>query len=268
MRTARTRLDRFISARSGVSRRGVRQLLAQGRVSVDGSPATTINQVIGEFSRVVMDEQVLQANTPVYLMLHKPVGVVSATRDDHHPTVIDLLHRADRCSLHIAGRLDFNSSGLLLLTNDGRWSRRLSSPDAGIYKRYRVKVEQPLGRDYIEAFAAGMQFDYEGITTRPARLRIISDHVAEVALVEGRYHQIRRMFGRFNNRVLALHRFAVGNLQLDPTLQPGQSRALNPLELDNSAAKSMAEQATRDDGHGSCEIPEPVCSGRGRLTGR
>jgi len=241
VRTARTRLDRFISARSGVSRRGVRQLLAQGRVSVDGRPATAINQVIGEFSRVVMDEQVLQANTPVYLMLHKPVGVVSATRDDHHPTVIDLLHRADRCSLHIAGRLDFNSSGLLLLTNDGRWSRRLSSPDARIYKRYRVTVEKPLGPHYVDAFARGMYFPYEGITTRPARLTIISEHIAEVWLLEGRYHQLRRMFGRFDNRVVALHRFAVGNLQLDPTLQSGQSRALSPLELDNSAAESLAE---------------------------
>jgi 16S rRNA pseudouridine516 synthase len=231
MRTARTRLDRFISARSDVSRRAVRQLLAQGRVRVDGRPATAINQIIDEFSQVVMDEQVLQANTPVYLMLHKPVGIVSATRDDRHRTVIDLLDRADRDSLHIAGRLDFNSSGLLLLTNDGRWSRRLSAPDSGIYKRYRVTVERPLEPHYIEAFARGMYFEFEGITTRPAPLSIISEHLAEVWLLEGRYHQLRRMFGRFDNRVVALHRFAVGELQLDPGLQPGQSRELTALEL-------------------------------------
>jgi 16S rRNA pseudouridine516 synthase len=245
VRAARTRLDRFISAHSGVPRREVRLLLAQGRISVDGSPGISINQPIGEFSRVELDQQVLQANAPVYLMLHKPTGIVSATRDDRHHTVIDLLERPDRSSLHIVGRLDINSSGLLLLTNDGRWSRQLSAPQANIYKHYRVTVERPLDAGYIEAFARGMYFDYEGITTRPAGLRIISEHVAEVALVEGRYRQIRRMFGRFDNRVLALHRFAVGNLQLDPTLQPGHSRELTGRELDDiNAGRDGARQRT------------------------
>lgn len=230
MRSSRTRLDRFLITRAGMNPREVRPLLATGRVRVDGVPATGISQVIDEFSRVQLDECVLQARQGVYIMLHKPVGVVSATRDAKHRTVIDLLARADRDSLHIAGRLDYNSSGLLLLTNDGRWSRRLNAPANDVPKRYLVTLEQPVTADYIKAFAQGMFFPYEGITTRPAQLRIIDSHTAEVVLFEGRYHQIKRMFGRFRNRVVTLHRLAVGNLALDPALAPGQYRELTQRE--------------------------------------
>lgn len=224
-------MDRFIGKHRGINRRQVRLLLAQGRVLVDGQSATDIAQVIGQFSRVTLDNEVLQANAPIYIMLNKPIGVVSATTDEHHKTVIDLLERDDRTELHIAGRLDFNSSGLLLLTNDGQWSRRLSSPEQNISKLYRVALEKPVTDEYIQAFAKGMYFAFEGITTRPATLRILSHHIAEVTLVEGRYHQIRRMFGRFDNRVLELHRLAIGTIQLDPTLAAEQSRDLTAKEI-------------------------------------
>jgi 16S rRNA pseudouridine516 synthase len=233
MQSKTARLDRFLSSRAGISRRDVRPILAQGRVTVDGAIATRINQVIGEFTHVLLDNEVLQARLPVYIMLHKPTGVVSATRDERHKTVIDLLDHEDKSGLHIAGRLDLNASGLLLLTNDGRWSRRLSSPQCNVGKLYRVTLEKSITVDYVEAFAEGMYFAYEGITTRPAILRIIDDHHAEVTLVEGRYHQIKRMFGHFQNRVLQLHRIAIGNLPLDSTLDAGQSRELTALEVDS-----------------------------------
>jgi len=160
-----------------------------------------------------------------------PAGVVSATKDQHHQTVIDLLNCVDADNLHIVGRLDFNSTGLLLLTNDGRWSRNLTLPEKKVSKRYRVTLQYPITQAYVRAFAEGMYFSYENITTRAAKLYIINEYVAEVRLVEGRYHQIKRMFGRFNNPVLALHRIAVGNLMLDVTLLPGQSRSLTASEL-------------------------------------
>jgi 16S rRNA pseudouridine516 synthase len=235
MHSKRTRLDRFISTRTGIKRSDVRLILAQGRLLVDGKTATSIDQPIDQFSHVEMDDQILQAEQPVYVMMNKPVGVVSATKDDRHPTVIDLLDRADRHQLHIVGRLDFNSSGLLLLTNDGRWSRQLSLPQQKVAKVYRVRLANRIGLDvrdeYIEAFAQGMYFPFEDITTRPAVLKIISDHVAEVTLVEGRYHQIKRMFGRFRNPVVELHRLAVGDLVLDDELAPGQSRELSAQEI-------------------------------------
>lgn len=237
MQSKYARLDRFISKRTDIKRRDVRGALAQGRIRVDGIPACSINQRIGEFSHVVLDEQVLQAKLARYFMMNKPCGVVSATKDERHKTVLDLLSDADRAGLHIAGRLDFNSTGLLLLTNDGRWSRQLSTPEADICKSYRVTLEKPICDDYISAFAKGMFFPYEGITTKPAELSIVSDYVAEVCLVEGRYHQIKRMFGRFRNRVLELHRFAIGGLALDPSLALGQSRELTEWEVNNIGEK-------------------------------
>ncbi len=235
MRSKRARLDRFLCSKVGISRRSVRPLLAQGRVLVDGVLATDINQLVDEFTSVKLDAQLLQNKRPRYVMLHKPVGVVSATKDDKHKTVIDLLTQqgSDDCSdLHIVGRLDFNTSGLLLLTNDGRWSRRLTQPESKVAKHYRVTLEDPITPAYIDAFAEGMYFPYEDITTRPAELKIIGERVAEVSLVEGRYHQIKRMFGRFRNRVVALHRHSIGDLSLGDDLAEGQSRELADSEID------------------------------------
>ena len=231
----RARLDRFISEQVGVKRSDVRLLLAAGRINLDGFPAENVNQVIDQFTRVSVDDRVIQANTAQYVMLNKPAGVVSATRDDQHRTVIELLPPTLGSELHIAGRLDLNSTGLLLLTNDGNWSRGLALPERAVRKMYRVTLEKPLTQDYVEAFASGMYFAFEGITTRPATLKIISDYVAEVGLTEGRYHQIKRMFGRFRNPVRTLHRTAIGNLVLDPALDPGQSRDLTQAELENIA---------------------------------
>ncbi|PCJ37889.1 MAG: 16S rRNA pseudouridine(516) synthase [Cellvibrionales bacterium] len=231
MKSTRTRLDRFMSQHLGIKRQKIRLLLAQGRIVVDGCIAGDAQQTIHQFSHVIFDEQVLQDHKPYYVMMNKPKGVVSATKDQHHKTVIDLLKRKNCHTLHIAGRLDFNSTGLILLTNDGRWSRELSIPENKIYKCYRIEVEKPLDESYIRAFSQGIYFNYEGITTRPAALNIISSHICEVSLTEGRYHQIKRMFGQFQNKVLELHRLSVGNLSLDRHLLPGQSRELSKIEI-------------------------------------
>ena len=232
----RSRLDRFISEQFQISRRDVRLMLAQKRVLVDGEIATDIEQIIDKFSLICIDDKIVQDNLPRYIMLNKPVGVVSATKDKQHKTVVDLLpslksSRSEHASLHIVGRLDLNSSGLLLLTNDSRWSSYLTSPINKIEKKYRVTLENPLSPDYIEAFEQGMYFAFEDITTAPAKLEILSDHVALVSLTEGRYHQIKRMFGRFRNPVVKLHRLAIGALTLDQQLMPGDSRELSADEV-------------------------------------
>jgi len=227
----RARLDRFISAKTNINRKHVRLLLAQGLVEVDGQVARNIDQIIDEFSHISLEGKVLQANAPSYVMLHKPVGVVSATVDDKHKTVIDLLTRADKQQLHIVGRLDLNTSGLLLLTNDGRWSKRLMSPEHKVAKLYRVTLENPIDVSYIKAFFDGMYFEFEDITTAPVKLEIVDPHTALVTLMEGRYHQIKRMFGRFRNPVIGLHRISVGTIVLDPQLALGQSRELTAREI-------------------------------------
>ena len=233
MKSKRSRLDRYLSERLNINRKDVRLLIAQGRVWLDQQPANSIQQLVDEYTHVQFDKQILQANQPSYIQLHKPQGVVSATKDSKHTTVLDLLAPGFPHNLHIAGRLDFNSTGLLLLTNDGRWSRRLSEPEQGIKKRYTVTLDKPVTQTVIDTFTQGIYFAYEDITTRPVALTVMDNNAysAEVIMEEGRYHQIKRMFGHFQIEVLTLHRTAVGSLPLDPQLKPGQSRALNPQEV-------------------------------------
>ncbi|GGI88398.1 pseudouridine synthase [Shewanella hanedai] len=231
MESKRARLDRFISQHLQVNRKNVRLMLAKGQVKVDGELARDIDLIVDEFSHICVDDKVIQANQACYVMLHKPVGVVSATVDDKHKTVIDLLEWDNKESLHIVGRLDLNTSGLVLLTNDGRWSKRLMDPEHKVGKLYRVHLQNPLTSEYISAFEQGMYFEFEDITTLPAELEIIDSHTALVTLYEGRYHQIKRMFGRFRNPVIGLHRISVGNIMLDSELAVGQSRPLTGDEI-------------------------------------
>ncbi|WP_287815474.1 16S rRNA pseudouridine(516) synthase, partial [Pseudomonas sp.] len=176
--------------------------------------------------------QVLQAGRPArYFMLHKPMGCVSATVDAQHPTVLDLLDEPDKHELHLAGRLDYNTSGLMLITNDGQWSRRLTQPQTKLGKVYYVETEQVIDQRYVDTFAQGIYFSFEDLTTQPAELVVLGPHSARLTIVEGRYHQVKRMFGHFQNKVLRLHREQMGPLTLDPELSPGQYRALTAEEI-------------------------------------
>lgn len=231
MQSKRGRLDRYLGAKLQIPRKLVRDVLLAGRVRVDGQIVKEMDRQVDEFSHIQLDGQILQANSPIYIMLHKPIGVVSATKDDQHKTVIELLNCEQREELHIAGRLDLNSSGLLLLTNDSRWSEALMSPTQKVEKVYRVTLANPLTEDYIAAFAEGMYFGFEDIRTQAAKLTILDDHVAEVTLREGKYHQIKRMFGRFRNPVVGLHRLSIGDIVLDEQLAPGESRPLTTAEV-------------------------------------
>jgi 16S rRNA pseudouridine516 synthase len=231
MESKRGRLDRFISQQLQINRKNVRLMLARGQVKVDGELARDIDMIVDQFAHICVDDKVLQANQTSYLMLHKPVGVVSATVDDKHKTVLDLIECDNKESLHIVGRLDLNTSGLVLLTNDGRWSKKLMDPEHKVGKLYRVHLQNPLTNDYISAFEKGMYFEFEDMTTLPAELEIVDSHTALVTLYEGRYHQIKRMFGRFRNPVIGLHRISVGKIVLDSELTVGQSRALTMDEI-------------------------------------
>jgi len=226
------RLDRFLANQPHCSHRQARLLLASGQVQVNGQAVRDGTCDIRVFDHVALDGQTLQAGKAArFIMLHKPTGCVSATSDPQHPTVLDLLDEPDKAELHIAGRLDFNTTGLLIITNDGLWSRRLTQPESLLGKTYQVETEDPIDPICIERFAQGLYFRFENLTTRPAQLEILSPHLARLTLHEGRYHQVKRMFGHFNNKVTRLHRERMGPLTLDPQLQPGQYRALTPAEI-------------------------------------
>ena len=219
-----------------MGRKKARSLIAGKRVSVDGQSATDNLLDVDRFMSVEIDGCPIQAaERALYVMLHKPVGVVSATKDAGHETVIDLIDDPDRSTLHLVGRLDRNTSGLLLLTNDGRWSKALMDPVRKVPKIYHVTTIDPIRADAVEAFANGFYFHTEDLTTMPAKLEVINETEARVTLHEGRYHQIKRMFHRIGNRVVSLHREQVADLALPADLMPGQWR-----EISRSQAWSMA----------------------------
>lgn len=226
------RLDRFLSNLPRFNRSQARVLIAGGKVWVNHQPIYEGTHEVSPFDQIDLDGEQLQAAAPAYyLMLNKPAGYVSATQHAEHPTVLDLVPDALRAELHLAGRLDLTTTGLLILTNDGQWSRRLTNPGSALGKRYRVHTEQPITEQYSETFAQGLYFAYENLTTLPAHLEILSSHSAYLTLHEGRYHQVKRMFGHFQNKVMALHREAMGAIELDPSLASGQWRFLTADEI-------------------------------------
>jgi 16S rRNA pseudouridine516 synthase len=226
------KLDRLIAGYEAMGRQAAHHAIAARRVRVDGVCVADGHHPVDRFSLVELDDAVVQASErALYLMLHKPVGILSATKDDQHPTVIDLIDDPDKHTLHIAGRLDRSTSGLVLLTNDGRWSKRLMTAEEKVPKVYLVETLDPIAPDAVEAFALGFYFHTEDITTLPAELVLLGANQARLTLHEGRYHQVKRMFHRVGNRVVSLHRESIGTLALPANLPPGAWRALTLQEV-------------------------------------
>lgn len=222
------KLEDLIAKRLGVGTRGARALILGGRVAVAGEIAVDHRREISRFDEVLCEGAVVQAAMKrLHLMLHKPAGILSATSDPVHRTVLDLIDHPDKDTLHLAGRLDRSSTGLVLLTNDGRWSEALSDPATKVEKVYLVGTDRPIPMEAVERFAEGFWFATEGLTTRPAHLELLEECLARVTLVEGRYHQIKRMFHRIDGiRLTSLHRVRIGPHELPGDLAAGQWRVI------------------------------------------
>lgn len=226
------RLDKFLSQQLGISRALVARELRAKRVTVDDEVIRQgAFQLLPEH-QVRFDGNVLQQIlTARYFMLHKPQGYVCSTDDPDHPTLLYFIDEPVPDKLHAAGRLDIDTTGLVLLTDDGQWSHRLTSPRHHCEKDYLVTLEQPLAAETAERFAAGIMLRGEKLPTRPARLEALSPQRVRLTLSEGRYHQVKRMFAALGNRVIALHRERIGAIVLDAHLQPGEYRALTAEEI-------------------------------------
>ncbi len=226
------KLDRLVARHEGMGRNAARRHIAAGRVAVDGETVTRNDHEVDRFRGVALDGVIIRPpENALHILLHKPVGVVSATVDAGHRTVLDLIEHPEKHTLHIAGRLDRNTSGLVLLTNDGRWSKALMHPERKVPKVYRVETRDPIPAEAVRAFAEGFYFHTEDLVTLPADLVVVSERVARLTLHEGRYHQVKRMFHRIGNRVTALHRESVGNIRLAEDLAPGAWRFLTKEEV-------------------------------------
>lgn len=207
--------------------------MREGRIHVDGNAKVKAAQKISPQTIVTLDGQILQLPNPVYIMLNKPLGVVCTNSDATHPSVLDLLEGQPIESLQIAGRLDVDTTGLVLITDDGQWNHKITSPKRSTGKRYRVSTAEPINTSVIETFAKGILLRGETRETKPATLEILNTHLALLTITEGKYHQVKRMFAATGNKVTELHREAVGNIELDTILAPGKYRALTAHEISN-----------------------------------
>lgn len=225
------KLSRFLYHHTKHGKHEVRRVIASGSVMVNGAVERDSQREVDDFTHVTIGNSILRDTKPAYVMLHKPAGYLSATKDPEHRTVMELINVPE--TLHIAGRLDRASTGLLLLTNDGKWSRALTEPREGVPKTYLVTTAEPITKETSIHFQQGIYFAYEDLTTQSAELETLSELEARLTIHEGRYHQIKRMFHAVGNRVTSLHRESVGSIQLDPSLKLGEWRHLTEKEITN-----------------------------------
>jgi 16S rRNA pseudouridine516 synthase len=228
---AAVRLDKFIGHSSDLSRAQIQRAIRRGAVTVNGEPARKASEHIAVEDCVRLDGEVIAPPATRYLMLHKPAGYLCANDDGQHPTVLDLIELPNRYSLQIVGRLDLDTTGLLLLTDDGKWNHRITSPRSECTKTYRVTTADPINKQAAEHFRAGILLQGEKHPTRPAELEQLGDCEALLTIHEGKYHQVKRMFAAEGNRVVGLHREQIGPLQLDAGLAPGEYRFLSTEEV-------------------------------------
>ena len=229
------RLDKFLCETGFGTRSQVKVLLKKGLVTVNGVSVKRPEEKIEEERDLVVCNGKKAVYAPfVYLMLHKPAGVVSATEDRVERTVLDLLKEQDRRGLFPVGRLDKDTEGLLLLTNDGALAHELTSPKKHVDKTYYARIAGLVTEEHVERFREGLSIG-EKRPTLPAVLRILrSGEVSEVQVTirEGKYHQIKRMFEAVGFKVLYLKRLSMGSLKLDEHLKPGEYRPLTGQEIE------------------------------------
>ena len=225
------RLDRFLTESLGLTRSQAGRIIRSGEVLVNGMATKSAATQVDEQDVVELDGQRLQQTGPRYFMLHKPEGYVCSNDDPEHPTVLMLFDEPALNKLHCAGRLDLDTTGLLLVTDDGQWSHRITSPRHECAKTYRAWLADPVEPAVIEQFASGVQLRGERQLTRPAELELVTPTEALLTIHEGKYHQVKRMFAAVGNKVIRLHRERVGCLALGSELAPGQYRALTIEEI-------------------------------------
>lgn len=221
------RLDKFISESTAYSRKEIKALIKQNVVSVNGITAKRPEEKVGLADKVAINGEEISYQKFIYLIMNKPEGYISATEDKHYKVVTDLVPEEYRhYNVFPVGRLDIDTEGLLLLTNDGAFDHAVTSPKKNIYKRYFARLDRECDEDDINAFNAGMQF--KDFTAKPARLTICDNKKeAYVEIAEGKFHQVKRMFERVGKTVVYLKRVAIGGLELDSGMNPGEVREID-----------------------------------------
>ncbi|HIX60883.1 MAG TPA: pseudouridine synthase [Candidatus Halomonas stercoripullorum] len=228
------RLDRFLAETTELTRSLAKRAVQRGEVNVNGVRIKQAATQVAPTDRVEWQGQRLELVGLRYVMLHKPVDVECSARRGLYPRAVDLIDLPRPERLQVVGRLDVDTTGLVLLTDDGQWSHRITSPRRRCPKVYHATLADPLAGEAltqaVERFAEGILLEGEEKPTLPAKLAMQDSHTAELTIHEGRYHQVKRMFAALGNRVVALHRHSVGPLELGG-LEQGQWRELRDEEI-------------------------------------
>ena len=232
------RIDKYLAEMGQGTRSEIKKLIRSGRVMVDGETVKKPELKIDETTqKVSLEGKQIGYAKKEYYMLYKPAGVISATKDDRDKTVLDLITDKKRNDLFPVGRLDKDTEGLLLITNDGELAHRLLSPAHHVDKQYYALVEGELPADAVSQMEQGVTLE-DGTVTRPARLELLPEKEGEftktlLTIHEGKFHQVKRMFEALGCKVVFLKRLSMGNLVLDPELETGAYRPLTEGELKN-----------------------------------
>lgn len=227
------RLDKYLSNKGLGSRKEVKKYIEEGNVIINGKVVKKAKTIFDpkKDKLYIKNKDIIKDNY-IYLMMNKPKGVICQTKSLSRKTVIDLLdNNLKDKDLSPAGRLDLDTEGLVLLTNDGRFLQNIINPESNIYKKYYVKVDGNLEKEDIEQFKKGFYFKEEDHHTHPSKLEIIDPKTAFVYIKEGKYHQVKRMMKSCGKKVSYLKRVAIGDLNLDEDLKKGQYRHLTDEEL-------------------------------------
>lgn len=234
---AKMRLDKFISNMTKLSRSEAVERIYHNHVKVGGKikkdPALKIDP---EKDEVYLDNDKIEYEEFVYYVLNKPAGVVSATEDKKYKTVVDLIDTEREIAP--VGRLDIDTEGLMLLTDDGKLAHRLLAPKNHVDKVYYVEVEGQITEDAVKGFKEGLDYG-EDKPSKPGKLEIITPSSAYVTIHEGKFHQIKRMFAVYDLKVTYLKRIAMGNLTLDEALKPGEYRKICREDITGGATSHM-----------------------------
>ncbi len=227
------RLDKYLADMGIGTRSEVKGYIRKGRVKINGQVSKQPESKITSADKITFDERSISYIETEYFMLNKPAGVVSASRDKFASTVVDLIEEGKRKDLFPVGRLDKDTEGLLIITNDGELAHRLLSPRKHVKKLYFARVQGRVTEEDIKRFQEGMNLE-EDFTTLPAELKIIKageESEVHVTISEGKFHQIKRMFEAVGKEVLYLKRLQMGTLALDESLKPGEYRKLTDEEI-------------------------------------
>ncbi|WP_245849859.1 pseudouridine synthase [Oceanimonas doudoroffii] len=223
------RLDKFICKSTELSRAEARRAIHAGLAVVNGAAVTHEAAQVHENNHITLDGQRLKPRPSRYFMMHKPAGTLCSNVDGAYPSLFRGLNIDKPDELHIVGRLDADTTGLVLLTDDGRWSFNITHPQRQCDKVYRVSLRDPLNEQVAHRFAQGLQLQGENAPTLPARLESIAPREVLLTITEGRFHQVKRMFAAVGNRVTGLHREQIGNIRLNVPV--GQWRVLTSNEV-------------------------------------